>query len=70
VSRVLEDGRFDRITELLKALTEHSKHGEELRAELFAEIARARRRDPDDAAAALDRRAALNRRARRRRRSD
>jgi hypothetical protein len=66
----VENARLDRIAELLKALTDHSKHGEELRAELFAEIARAHRRELDDAAVALDRRAALNRRARRRRRSD
>jgi hypothetical protein len=34
----MEDARLDRIAALLKALTEHSTHGEELRAELFAEL--------------------------------
>jgi hypothetical protein len=65
----MEDARFDRIAELLRALTEHSKHGEELRAELFAELERAYRRDADEASTIPERRA-LKRRARRRRRSD
>jgi hypothetical protein len=59
----MDDASFDRIADLLNALLEHSKHGEELRAELAAEIERAHRRGSTSTVAAPDRR----RRERRRR---
>jgi hypothetical protein len=65
----VDDPRFDRIAALLKALTEHSAHGAELRAELAAEIERALQRDCDQPAAVPERRA-LKRRARKRRETD
>ena len=65
----MDDPRFDRIAALLKALTEHSAHGAELRAELAAEIERALQRNRDQSAAVPERRA-LRRRGRKRRETD
>jgi len=66
---IVDDARFERIAELLKALTELSKHGEELRAELAAEIEKAHGRAVPPNVSSPDRRA-LNRRRRKRRASD
>jgi hypothetical protein len=65
----MDDSSFDRIAALLKALFEHSKHGEELRAELAAEIERAHGRIAASNASPSDRRT-LSRRRRKRRAAD